>query len=195
MVKTIPVKLRAVSITLVGSGLLLVIPLNYYHLQQTFQPSQQNRKIIPVTLPVSPAVVTGPAQRLTIPSLGLALPIIDGNYNPATGQWTLTSNKVQFATPSVAPNNFKGNTLLYGHYRREVFASLHTIQLGATASIDTVNGIRFNYVYTSTEALDPRDTSVFTYQGAPRLTLQTCSGSFYQNRQMFYFRYAGYDKI
>lgn len=131
---------------------------------------------------------------LTIPSLGLTLPIIDGVYSPSTGRWTLTTNKVQYATPSVAPNNLKGNTLLYGHYRREVFASLHTIQPGASASIDTATGTRFNYIYTSTEALDPRDTSVFTYQGVPRLTLQTCSGSFYQHRQMFYFRYAGYTK-
>jgi LPXTG-site transpeptidase (sortase) family protein len=127
-----------------------------------------------------------------IPSLNINLQVIPGNYNPNTGTWTLSLDKAQFAELSVQPNNESGNTFIYGHYRREVFAYLHLIKPGAQALISTNNGYTFSYSFQNTEALDPTNTSIFTYQGSPRLTLQTCSGSFFQHRQMYYFQYNGY---
>jgi len=123
------------------------------------------------------------------------LQVIPGVYNPKTGAWTLTLDKAQFALPSVQPNNESGNTLIYGHYRPEVFAYLHLIKPGAQATITTSNGYSFTYTYMNSQAFNPTDTSIFTYQGSPRLTIQTCSGAFMQNRQMYYFQYDGYAKV
>lgn len=188
---TLASRLRIVGATLVIASMVGLGPIGYYwwHSRTAFAAAQKaaGTPVQPIVLPQDPNVISGHPVSIDIPSVNISLPIIDGFYDPDTGEWTLTLNKAQFATPTVEPNNLKGNTLIYGHYRREVFAYLHLIKPGATATITTDNGYVFTYKYTSTEVFDPADTSVFLYQGAPRLTVQTCSGAFFQHRQMYYF--------
>jgi len=154
--------------------------------------------IVPEKAPLptpKPTLVTGKPVRLQIPSLGFDLTVADGSYNASTGKWTLSKDKAHYALPSSQPNNEEGNTLIYGHYRKEVFARLHLIKPGAQVLITTDNGYQFTYTFERTEVLDPTNTSIFSYQGAPRLTIQTCSGAYFQNRQMFYFSYTGVQKL
>lgn len=135
----------------------------------------------------SPATIQGEPERIDLPSLSLSLPVIDGVYSTRTRSWTLTNDKVQYATITPQPNNLEGNTFLYGHYRRGVFATLHTIKPGAKAIITTSNGHVFTYTFVSSRETNQSDDSVFTYNGPPILTIQTCSGLFFQNRQFFTF--------
>jgi LPXTG-site transpeptidase (sortase) family protein len=189
-------KLRLLAFLLVIAGLIGIVPLAYYSLrtkialaQNIASPPLQTVHLVP-----SATLVTGVPARITIPSLNIDLQVIPGVYNARSGQWTLTLDKAQFAEPSVQPNNETGNTLIYGHYRPEVFAYLHLIKPGSQAMITTNNGYTFTYTFQSSVAFDPTDTSIFTYRGAPRLTIQTCSGAFMQNRQLYYFQYDGYSK-
>ena len=133
------------------------------------------------------AVIEGTATRIQIPSLHLDLPVIDGYYNKQAKTWTLTEDKVQYATTTPENNNQEGNTFLYGHYRRGVFETLHTIQPGAQVIITTDNNHTFTYRYRSAYVTNPNDDSLFKYQGPPIMTIQTCSGAWYQNRQLFVF--------
>lgn len=144
--------------------------------------------------PLRPDTLSGKPVRLQVPSLGIDLAVADGAYNPSDGSWTLSKDKVHFALPSAPANNQEGNTLIYGHNRKEVFAKLLSIQPGAAAIVTTENGYRFTYIYTQTETVDPTATEIFGYQGAPRLTLQTCTGRWFENRQFFYFSLSGYEK-
>lgn len=188
--------LRLVSLSLILIGLIGVLPISYFWVNNKIAVAQ-NSGTVPfqaAVLKPSPDLITGKPVELLIPSLKMDLKVIDGAYNAKTGGWTLTLDKAQFALPSVQPNNEGGNTLIYGHYRPEVFAYLHLIKSGAQAFIMTDNGYTFTYTYTNTKAYDPSDTSIFAYQGAPRLTIQTCSGTFMQNRQMYYFNYDSYAK-
>lgn len=188
--------LRIIAILLIVAGLCGIVPLNYYALRSKIALAQ-DKPTVPVQtvqLTPSPTLVTGEPVEISIPSLNIDLQVIPGVYNAKTGEWNLTLDKAQFATPSVQPNNETGNTLIYGHYRPEVFAYLHLIKPGAQAIITTDNGFKFTYTFQNSVAYDPTDTSIFTYQGAPRLTIQTCSGTFMQNRQMYYFQYDGYAK-
>lgn len=137
--------------------------------------------------PPKPNTIEGNPVQISIPSLSMDLPVINGEYNPNDGEWTLTLNKVQYAVNTPPPNNAGGNTFLYGHYRTEVFARLHDIQPGAQAIITTDNGHIFTYTYTGYTVVDPSDTSLFGYSGPPILTVQTCTGLFFQNRQLFNF--------
>jgi LPXTG-site transpeptidase (sortase) family protein len=139
--------------------------------------------------------ISGNPVALSIPSLHKSLTVINGTYSKNSGQWTLTLDKAQYATPSYKPNNKNGNTLIYGHYRPEVFATLHTITPGAVATVTTDNGYEFIYKFTNTYATQPTDGSIFAYRGAPILTLQTCSGAWFQNRQMYQFSLVSYQKI
>ena len=187
---------RAVALVLIIGGLAGLLPLGYYALRSKIAfaqniPTSPSRAL---ALKSSATLVSGQPIEITIPSLNIDLAVIPGVYDANTDQWNLTLDKAQFANPSTLPNNETGNTLIYGHYRPEVFAYLHHIKPAATATVTTANGYKFSYVFQNSVAVDPRDTSIFNYRGAPRLTIQTCSGAFMQNRQMYYFQYTGYLK-
>jgi LPXTG-site transpeptidase (sortase) family protein len=137
------------------------------------------------------ATISGHPNHLDIPSLNMSLPIIDGVYNQKTKEWTLTLNKVQYATITPPPNNYSGNTFIYGHYRPEVFARLHTIKPNSLAIITTDNNHKFTYQLTNIVVTNPGDDTLFTYSGPPELTIQTCTGLFFQNRQLFTFKLVG----
>ena len=138
-----------------------------------------------------PTTISGNPVRVEIPSLKLALPIINGIYDAKTKTWTLAKDKVQYATMTPPPNNAEGNTFLYGHYRTGVFATLHTIKPGAQAVITTDNSHVFTYTFTGSRVTNQSDDSVFEYKGAPMLTIQTCTGVLFQYRQFFSFELTG----
>jgi LPXTG-site transpeptidase (sortase) family protein len=141
---------------------------------------------------VPPSAVQGNPVHLSIPSLNISLAVIPGIYNSNTQTWTLTTNKAQYATISPEPNDQSGDTFIYGHYRKEVFASLHTIKANAEAVVTTDNGHTFTYTLTDVRVVSPEDAAaVFNYKGGPMLTIQTCTGLFYQNRQLFDFTLEG----
>jgi LPXTG-site transpeptidase (sortase) family protein len=131
--------------------------------------------------------ISGVPVRIIVPSLDIDLKVIPGYYYPATKSWTLTRDSAQFAVVSAMPNDKKGLTFIYGHYRRGVFIQLPKIQVGATAIIKTENKHTFEYTFRASTVLAPDDTSVFKYQGKPILVLQTCTGVHFQNRQLFVF--------
>lgn len=138
--------------------------------------------------------VSGKPAILYIPSLNMTLEVTEGMYNRGTGEWTLSPDKVHFAELSVRPNNETGNTLIYGHYRPEVFARLHHITPGAEAVVRSDNGYQFIYIFKNSQITNPADASIFAYRGLPKLTLQTCTGAWMQNRQLFSFDFVRYEK-
>jgi len=183
------------GVTLVTLGLIGSIPTIYY---QWLHKGSVSAHGLPHPEPVKTKphkVISGHPVAISIPSFNINLPIIDGFYNANNGGWTLTLDKAQFATISPEPNNEAGNTFVYGHYRPEVFAYLHLIKPRATAVITTSNGYKFVYRFNQTYATSPDDTSVFKYKGVPMLTVQTCSGTWFQNRQMFLFDFVKYQKV
>ncbi len=184
---------RVLAIGLIAAGIAVMAPFGYYWFQN-HQVAAQTQPIIIHKVALKPSAITGRPVEINIASMNIDLKVIDGTYNKESGAWTLTLDKAQYATPSVQPNDQEGNTLIYGHYRPEVFAYLHHIVPGAKAVISTDNGYAFTYTYQTTQTMDPTDTSIFSYQGRPRLTLQTCSGAYMQNRQMYYFSFDGVTK-
>lgn len=168
-----------------GAGLLSLQVIRNHQISQVVRPpTGQVTTAVPQS---SSSVISGQPTYLTIDSLHIALPVINGYYNSKTQTWVLTTDKAQYATITPLPNDRSGNTFIYGHYRSEVFASLHKITPGATATITTSNHRQFIYEFTSSHITDPNDDSLFHYQGPPILTLQTCTGLFFQNRQLFTF--------
>lgn len=149
----------------------------------------------PVLEPSFPTqkVTTGKPIRLIVSSLSIDLPVDAGSYNEADQTWTLSEKHAHFALPSMNANNIRGNTLIYGHYNVYVFYKLKQIQPGGMAEVYTDNGHIFSYAFKTVEQLKPDDVTIFDYQSYPMLTLQTCSGSFYEYRQMFHFSLVSVD--
>jgi LPXTG-site transpeptidase (sortase) family protein len=179
---------------LITLGLVGVIPSVYYDLTHKGSVTTHALQSRPVIAHPDIPLITGEPVEISLPSVSIDIPVIPGFYNSNYKTWTLSLDKAQFATPTVYPNNLSGNTFIYGHYRVGVFYTLPHIQPGAKAAITTANGYQFTYTFKYTYATQPNDTSVLMYKGPPILTLQTCSGTFYQNRQMYVFSYDGYKK-
>jgi sortase (surface protein transpeptidase) len=148
----------------------------------------------PVTTPTKP-VISGHPVSISIPSVDINdVSVVDGYFDAKTQDWTLGLHTAQWGTMTPEPNDTSGNTYIYGHYRPEVFAYLHVIKPGAEAIVTTDNGYKFVYTFTDSVNVDPTDVSLFNYKGPSILTIQTCSGSWFQNRQLFKFTFTSVEK-
>jgi len=137
--------------------------------------------------PKTNASIEGRPVRIQIPSLKINIPIVNGYYDAKKQDWTLNNDSAQYATITPLANNAEGNTFIYGHNQPPVFGRLPKILPGQKAYLFTDNGHKFTYTFTSARETVPSDDSLFRYKGAPILTLQTCSGFFSQNRELFTF--------
>ncbi len=187
-----PYVLLTGGILMMGVGLMLAIgPITeYWRSKHVEHVSTSPFSVIAAAAPsvsAQPALVSGEPVRIQIPALHIDLPVIDGYYNKNSKTWTLTKDKVQYATITPQPNNREGNTFLYGHNRPGVFNVLNKVKPGDEVSIMTSNGHTFTYTFRTAYETSPNDVSLFEYKGAPILTIQTCSGVWYQNRQLFTF--------
>lgn len=131
--------------------------------------------------------LTGLPTHIDIPNVGISVDIEKGYYLKSSQTWTLSTTKAEYATVTPEPNNASGNTFIYGHNRWEVFYKLLNVRPGDEAIVTTDNHHEFIYKMVSQKVTKPSDTSLFRYQGPPILTLQTCSGFWYQNRSLFVF--------
>jgi LPXTG-site transpeptidase (sortase) family protein len=134
-----------------------------------------------------PKYYAGTPVSLYIPSLNLRVQVIKGYYNQASHSWLLSGDKAQFATETTKLNNRSGLSLIYGHYNSHVFLSTDKLKLGALVEVTTDTHNIFTYNYVSSKVIAPTDTSLFAYQGEPRLALLTCTGTWYQNRHLMQF--------
>jgi len=177
------------GISLLAIGLLLSAnpALEYWRSKHVEHVSASPFSVVASTLPPQQQYISGQPVRIEIPSLKIDLKVIDGYYNANNKAWTLTRDKAQYATMTAQPNNKDGNTFIYAHNRAGVFHDLSKIKVGDKVIITTENGHTFTYKFRTSQETNPNDTTLFTYRGAPILTLQTCSGVWYQNRQLFTF--------
>lgn len=134
-----------------------------------------------------PATISGTPTHITIPAVGISVDVEPGYYNKSSQTWTLSTTKAEYATITAKANNGGGNTFIYGHNRWEVFYKLLKVQTGDEAIVTTSNQHTFVYRMVGRHDTNPKDDSLFHYQGPPILTLQTCSGLWYQNRSLFVF--------
>lgn len=131
--------------------------------------------------------ISGTPSHIAFPRLDISVDVIPGYYNQKDNSWTLSTDKAQFATVTSEPNNKTGNTFIYGHNRRQVFTNLLNAQVGDQAVINTSNGHTFTYTLRDIHDVDPTDLSYMNDHKSPILTVQTCSGLWYEHRRMLTF--------
>jgi LPXTG-site transpeptidase (sortase) family protein len=131
----------------------------------------------------SKPILTGKPVRIVIPDVEIDLPIDEGRYS---------GYHAQYAMLTPLANNDNGNTFIYGHNNKYVFGPLKRINPGAIAKVYTDNNRVFSYTFQSTYAVTPDNTSILYYQGPSMLTVQTCSGAWNEQRQMYVFKF---DKV
>ncbi len=133
-------------------------------------------------------VIKGKPVRIVIPAVNIDVQIEDGIYYPRSKTWSLSLTKAEYALMTPEPNNQGGNTFIYGHNRKEVFNRLPGLPIGQEVTVYTDNNHVFTYKYRSHYETNPNDSGFLTnQQGPPTLTLQTCTGIWYQNRNLMTF--------
>ncbi len=132
--------------------------------------------------------ISGIPTFISVSSVGINnLVVAEGKYSPTTKQWTLSNDKAHFAEISTPANDTKGNTFIYGHYRPGVFVNLKKLKTDDLAVVKTDNNRSFVYKFRTSVTVQPNDASTFAHKGTSILTLQTCTGAFFQNRQLYIF--------
>lgn len=132
-------------------------------------------------------LIQGKPTHIKFPSVNVSVDVAPGYYNKSTKTWTLSKDKAHFATTTAEPNNKTGNTFIYGHNRWQVFTALLDAKPGDTAIVTTDNGHTFTYILRSIHDTDPTDISYMQPHNSPILTVQTCSGIWYEKRHMLIF--------
>lgn len=136
-------------------------------------------------------LISGTPNHITIQSVNIDINVIPGYYYPSTKSWTLSDYNAEWGTITAKANNKSGDTFIYGHALMNVFGRLPQIKTGDQATVTTDNGHKFTYTYRANTVVPPSNTTLFSYKGKPILILQTCSGLWYQNRQLFVFDLSG----
>jgi LPXTG-site transpeptidase (sortase) family protein len=135
-----------------------------------------------------PVLIEGDPSQIEVPSVGISLAIIPGQYDRQTNSWTLTNDKAQFADMTSRPNSISGTTFIYGHNTSPVFAKLAGIKQGDSAYVTTTNGHRFEYIYNGNRIVNPDNTSILnTHANNAQLVLMTCEGILSLTRRVMYF--------
>ncbi len=128
-------------------------------------------------------VISGQADRLAIPDLGLNVPLVYvDSTDEVTFQRGLESEVVHY--PSTALPGELGNAYYFGHSSdyafkkgnfKTVFAILPKIEIGAKVYATNASGKQFVYTVTEKKIVGPQDVSVLSQGGKTEkiLTLQT----------------------
>ncbi len=101
---------QIVSSVCIVVGLLGVAPTLYYR----YKLANANAvPTIPVNVPVAavkaaPEAIAGNPVKITLASLGIDVPVVNGAYDQKTQQWNLGLHTAQFATITTTPNNLSG---------------------------------------------------------------------------------------
>ena len=189
-------KLRTLRAALAFSAVLIIFGLALVSFQifSTWRAQQTSAAIQPIgnilknnTIVDDQPYISGTPVQITLPSVNIDLKVIPGYYYPKSNSWTLTTNNAQWGVMTKLANDKSGMTFIYAHYRKGVFLKLPKIKPGEVALVKTEKGHTFTYTFRSSTVTSPTDTSIFAYQGKPILVLQTCTGAWYQNRQLFVF--------
>ncbi len=146
-----------------------------------------NRSVVIKKAVTVKPIVSGKPVSISIPTLGIELPVVDGAYDPASRTWSLGKKTAQYAANTPLANDTAGNTFIYGHNNKYVFGSLLNIQPGDEIILTTAEGVRFYYKYRTSFDVKPHEVDSIKHQGAPMLTVQTCVGQYFEHRRMFQF--------
>lgn len=178
------------AVTIAGLAAVAVVPARVLAHARMMAAKAAASAPVPALAVQRRAVISGRPVRIVIPASGVDLPVDPGYYNVATGEWTLSGYRAQFAVSSAPANNAAGDTFIYGHNNNYVFGALrhHTPLPDSPAIIYTDTGHVLTYVFVGSTSFVPDDTSALTYSGPPMLTIQTCTGSLNEWRTMYRFR-------
>jgi len=196
MKKILPIILVCISVALIVGGAVI---LNGYGISERVQAEAIANASKTPAMAIDQSTITAEAVQGTpvhveVSQVGVNIGVEKGYYNASNGKWTLSDTSAFYGTMTAPANSQTGNTFIYGHNANDIFGNLRDVQIGAEAIVTTDNGYKFYYTLQSFKAVSPNDVSLIQNTEVPTLTLQTCSGTWYQFRTLYTFTLNRYEK-
>lgn len=111
-------------------------------------------------------------RQILIPSLSLDLPVKKAEV--INGYWEVFDDTAAWGNGSGIPGE-KGNTVIFAHAKKELFAPIKNIEIGSKIIVFTDKNT-YQYTVESLEEVSPRTTRVISATEDETVTLYTCSG-------------------
>ena len=108
-----------------------------------------------------------------IPKLAKILVISDGYV--IDNRWAISETGVSFLTTSALPGQV-GNSVIYGHNRRDILGELPQITAGDPIYIVLGDGNFVKYEVFETREVKPTQVEILNQSSDSRLTIYTCIG-------------------
>jgi len=122
--------------------------------------------------PSGQTVVKAAPDRIVIPSLNIDIPVKTAQI--INGYWQVFSDSAGFGLGSAYPGEM-GNTVIFAHARKNLFAPLKDITTGAQVTVYIKNQL-FLYTVSEIKEVLPSQTDTLAPTSDSTLTLYTCSG-------------------
>lgn len=90
-------------------------------------------------------------------------------------EWIISDKKVSYWTGSALPG-WVGNTVLYGHNKKEILGNLNSSKVGDQITITVKNGQVFSYTIEEMKEVTPDQIQYIFPTNEQVLTIYTCSG-------------------
>ncbi|MEX0649462.1 MAG: sortase [Candidatus Andersenbacteria bacterium] len=164
--------------TVVWGLLFIAVGLGGYYLYNT----AYNRAIVSFKIEPPPAIHPQDASAPTaiaIPSVGIDLPVEPGVIN--RGIWSVSEFYANHLKTSAYPGT-KGNIIIYGHDKTEIFANLLNIQPGDRLVLTTPGDTTYAYEVEATYTTTPDDPTPVLSTDTETVTVYTCTGLFNEKR-------------
>lgn len=117
--------------------------------------------------------------RITIDALSIDAPI-----SPVVvkdNKWPVTAKAASYLAASPIPGD-KGNSIIYAHNWKNLFANLVDAQTGEEVIIEFADKTQKTFIITSTSIVTPDTSSILAKSNDTRITLYTCTGFLDTNR-------------
>lgn len=124
--------------------------------------------------PVAEEVRKSSPNRITIPVVKLDLPVEEGVIE--SGVWQVSKGGASHLVTSANPGE-KGNIVIYGHNRSDLFGPIHWLEVGGEIKVTNQDGEEFVYRIEKTAVVSPDNLFyVLPNKEEEILTLYTCTG-------------------
>src|SRR3989344_5207911 len=118
-------------------------------------------------------------SKIYIPTLNKTLEITEGIVQ--NDRWTISESGVSYLTSSALPGQ-PGNSIIYGHNKKDILGDLEKVQINDAIHIIMENGNLFSYKVSETKEVKPSQVDILTQTSDERIAIYTCSGFLDQAR-------------
>ena len=164
-------KLGIIGILLTGIGLTLLAYANFFAYSGDDAKYQSNTESFATTATLPVRILSAKA--------GIDAPVTIGGYE--NGKWILSKSNALFL-PTSKMLGEGGNTILYAHKKKGLFATLKDLSVNDTITIYDLNGKTYTYEVYEKENIKPTQMEKIETNKTNTLTLFTCDGWFDEDR-------------